>query len=132
MDASSFVCIKLSKVLLSQYVSWRRKQERQKLNENDRKPLYWTKEDRIKVSGLRNKENSEKKSENTRSPQRVNYRGKNIGAPVKVQQQMREKKQAAPVKVQQKTREKTQATPVKGQKETKEKNQGNQKQKKRN
>ena len=86
-------------------------------NENDRKPLYWTKEDRIKVNGLRNKESSEKKSENTRSPQRVNYRGKNIGAPVKVQQQMREKKQATPVKVQQKTREK---------------NQGNQIQKRRN
>ncbi len=62
-------------------------------NENIRKPFYWKPEDRNRINELKVKNNQKKRHESTKPPQKVNYYGRNIGRPVKVHPQMREKKQ---------------------------------------
>lgn len=62
-------------------------------NENERKLFYWTQEERNKMTELRNIDKPERNVHQTRPPQNLNYYGKNIGRPVKVQNQMKENKQ---------------------------------------
>jgi len=69
-------------------------------NENERKPFYWTQVDRNRMTELRGKDNTERKAHSTRPPQAINYYGKNIGQPVKVQHQMKENKQDKQIKKQ--------------------------------
>jgi len=46
-----------------------------------------------RINELKVKNNQKKRHESTKPPQKVNYYGRNIGRPVKVHPQMREKKQ---------------------------------------
>ena len=62
-------------------------------SENARKPFYWKQEDRNRVNEMRVKNAPEKRHESTRPPQKANYYGRNIGRPVKVHSQMRQKRQ---------------------------------------
>ena len=58
-------------------------------SENERKPIFWKQEERARISELRARNNSETRRGTSRPPQNMNYYGKNIGKPVKVQKQMR-------------------------------------------
>lgn len=64
-------------------------------NENEHKPFYWTQEDRTRMNELRQNSHVDRRMGSSRPPQKPNYYGKNIGRPVRVQQQMRENRQAS-------------------------------------
>ena len=62
-------------------------------NENDRKPFYWKGDERTRRNDVRDNNVNDRRNEVTRPPQNPNYRGREVGRPVKVQPGMREKKQ---------------------------------------
>ncbi len=59
-------------------------------NENQRAAFYWNQEDRRRTEDFRRNARVDERRENSRPPQRTNYYGKNIGAPVKVRTEMRD------------------------------------------
>lgn len=59
-------------------------------NENERKPVYSTNEEREKINNLRNNSEKERRNGISRPPEKANYYGKNIGHPVRVQSHMKE------------------------------------------
>lgn len=58
-------------------------------NENDRKPIYWRKEDRDRIPELKRTE-KDRAPFTHKEPQKTNYYGKKIGFPVKVKAAMKE------------------------------------------
>lgn len=62
-------------------------------NENVKKPFLTTPAERTRMSELSKNNKTVVVSKATRQPQKINYYGKNIGQPVKVQPQMRQPRQ---------------------------------------
>lgn len=60
-------------------------------NENESKPIMWKQEDRNKIEDLRKNEKNDRKIESPKPPQQPNYYGKEIGKPVKLKPQMKDK-----------------------------------------
>lgn len=76
-------------------------------NENNKRPIVWRQVDRDRIRDMRKSGNEVKRPAPTRLPQKSNYYGRDIGRPVKVKPQMREKAPAIP-----KSRPQTGTTPA--------------------
>ncbi|MDP4261280.1 MAG: hypothetical protein Q8941_02005 [Bacteroidota bacterium] len=59
-------------------------------SEHDRKPIYWKQGEKERINELRRNDRQDRRPDIFREPQKTNYRGRDIGRPVKVKSTMRE------------------------------------------